>query len=74
MRNLEIIGEAAKQIPDEYRKSNSEIDWKSIAGMRDRLSHHYFGFVFEIVWDVGKYDIPKWKKDIANLLEKESEN
>lgn len=72
-RSLEIIGEAAKQIPDEYRKSNSEIDWKSIAGMRDRLIHHYFGVDYEIVWDVVKNEIPKLKKDIADLLEKEGE-
>ena len=42
-RSLEIIGEAAKQIPEDFRILHSEVDWKAMAGMRDRLIHHYFG-------------------------------
>ncbi|MEK7165908.1 MAG: HepT-like ribonuclease domain-containing protein [Patescibacteria group bacterium] len=42
-RSLEIIGEAAKNVPEEYRRQHSEVDWKSLAGLRDKLIHHYFG-------------------------------
>jgi len=67
-RSLEIIGEAAKQIPQEYREEYSHIDWKSIFGMRDKLIHHYFGVDYEIVWDAIKNEIPKLQKDINEIL------
>jgi len=67
-RSLEIIGEAAKNIPEDFKKKYSEIDWKSIAGMRDRLIHHYFGVDYEIVWDVVKNEIPALKKQIDIIL------
>jgi uncharacterized protein with HEPN domain len=52
VRSLEIIGEAAKQIPEEQRSQYSEIPWRAIAGMRDVLIHHYFSVDYDIVWDV----------------------
>jgi uncharacterized protein with HEPN domain len=52
IRNLEIIGEAAKGIPDPLRDKTPEIDWKRIAGLRDILIHQYFGIDLDIVWDV----------------------
>ena len=52
VRSIEIIGEAVKQIPDSTRQQYEQIDWRSIAGMRDRLIHAYFGVDYEIVWDV----------------------
>src|SRR3989344_6086158 len=66
-RSLEIIGEAVKNLPEEYKSKNSELDWKSVAGMRDKLIHHYFGVAYEIVWDVVKNEIPKLKLDIEKL-------
>ncbi len=68
-RSLEIIGEAAKQLPQDFTKSHKKVDWKSIAGLRDRLIHHYFGVDYEIVWDVVRNEIPKLKMQIANILE-----
>lgn len=53
-RSIEIIGEAVKNLPDGFRKQHDHIDWKSIAGMRDRLIHAYFGVDYEIVWDAVK--------------------
>ena len=67
-RSLEIIGEAAKQVNEDYRKIHSDVDWKAMSGMRDRLIHHYFGVDYEIVWDVVTSEIPKLKMQIQDLL------
>ena len=68
VRSLEIIGEAIKNLPSDFTESHSEIDWKSIAGMRDRLIHHYFGVDYGIVWDVIKNEIPKLNKKVKEIL------
>ena len=52
MKNIEIIGEAAKNVPDEIKASYPDIPWRVIVGMRDRLAHGYFGIDYLIVWDV----------------------
>lgn len=67
-RSLEIIGEAAKKVSEEFRSANPDIDWKAMAGMRDRLIHDYFGVDYEIVWDVVTNEIPKLKAQIEELL------
>ena len=68
-RSLEIIGEAAKNLPQDFTKNRKEVEWKSIAGLRDRLIHQYFGVDYEIVWDVVKNEIPKLKRQISDILE-----
>ncbi len=68
-RSLEIIGEAAKNLPQDFTKGHKKVDWKSIAGLRDKLIHHYFGVDYEIVWDVVKNEIPKLKRQISDILE-----
>lgn len=67
-RSLEIIGEAVKNLPADFTKDQDQIDWKAIAGMRDRLIHGYFGVDYEIVWDVIKSEIPKLKEQIALII------
>jgi uncharacterized protein with HEPN domain len=52
VRSIEIIGEAVKQIPESTRHQHAQIQWRNMAGMRDRLIHSYFGVDYEIVWDV----------------------
>ncbi len=67
-RNLEIIGEAAKNIPNEIKKKTSDLEWRKIAGLRDILIHAYFGIDVEIVWDIVKNKIPTLKEKIMEML------
>ena len=68
IRRLEIIGEAAKNIPENCKKKYPEIEWKKIAGMRDVLTHAYFGVVLERFWVVVKQDLPSLKEKIKKIL------
>ena len=69
IRRIEIIGEAVKNLPSTFTKKYPEVEWREIAGMRDKLIHHYFGIDIEIVWEVVSRDIPKLKKQILGILE-----
>lgn len=69
VRSLEIIGEAAKQVPVEFRAQFPNVDWRAMAGMRDRLVHGYFGVDYEIVWDVVSNRIPDLREQIGAILE-----
>jgi len=70
VRNLEIVGEAVKNIPEEIKNKNPEIEWQKIAGLRDILIHAYFGIDVDIVWNIVKKKIPKLKKEILEVLSK----
>jgi len=67
IRSLEIIGEAAKNIPDSFRVKHSEIPFKKIAGFRDILSHAYFGINMGRVWNIIEKDLPDLKKKIEKI-------
>lgn len=69
VRRIEIIGEAAKNLPPSFRKSHPEVEWREIAGMRDKLIHHYFGIKMDVVWETSKKDLPKLKRQISKILE-----
>src|SRR3954453_18401514 len=59
VRSLEIIGEAAKKVPEDFKDNWKAIPWKSMTGMRDRLIHDYMGTNYSIVWDVVENKIPE---------------
>ena len=69
VRNLEVIGEAAKNIPDEMR-AKIAVDWKKIAGLRDVLIHEYFGIDLEIIWDIVENKIPTLRREISSYVSK----
>ena len=69
IRSLEVIGEAAKKIPDEIKGKHTNIPWKNISGMRDKLIHEYFGVDEEIVWKVASEEILTLKSPIQKIFE-----
>ncbi len=71
VRHIEIIGEAAKQVPGEFRKKHPEIEWKMMAGMRDKLIHGYAGVDYYLVWGTASETIPKTLPSIEKLIGKE---
>ena len=68
LRGLEVIGEATKNLSRDLKKDCSEINWKDIAGMRDKLIHVYFGVNLSLVWKTVKEDLPTLKKQVQGLL------
>lgn len=68
VRSLEIIGEAVKRIPKQICEQYRQIEWNKIAGMRDKLIHHYFGVDYDLVWDIIENHIPKLKETIKLIL------
>ena len=71
VRNIEIIGEAVKNLSVDFIDQYPHVPWKNIAGMRDKLIHHYFGINVDIVWEVVRIEIPKLEKQIEEILARE---
>ncbi|HIH42873.1 TPA: DUF86 domain-containing protein [Candidatus Woesearchaeota archaeon] len=67
VRAIEIIGEAARNIPADVKKRYPEISWNEIVGTRDVLIHHYFGVDLNIVWDIIKKNLPVLKEQIKKI-------
>jgi len=70
IRNLEIIGEAARNLLQDIKKRSSAIEWKKLSGLRNILIHEYFGVDREILWDIVSNKIPELKKAITGSLSK----
>jgi uncharacterized protein with HEPN domain len=71
VRSLEIIGEAVKQLPNDLTQRYSHLEWRAMAGMRDRLIHGYFGVDYDIVWDVVLNKIPGLQREVEHILRHE---
>jgi uncharacterized protein with HEPN domain len=69
VRSLEVIGEATKKLPMGFRSDHPEVEWRQIAGMRDRLIHGYFGVDYDLVWEVVKEKVPELQRKVRQLLE-----
>ena len=69
VRNLEIIGEATKNLSNHLRTTHPQISWKDLAGMRDKMIHHYFGINYEIVWTITAEELPGLLSQIQDILE-----
>ncbi len=70
IRQIEIIGEASKNLPEEFRNQYEDIPWKRMIGMRNKVIHEYFGVRLNIVWDAVKDEIPSLKILIDNIISK----
>jgi uncharacterized protein with HEPN domain len=68
IRSLEIIGEASKKIDEDFKFHYSSIEWKKMAGTRDKLIHDYFGVDYDIVWNIIEEKLPSLQKEIINIL------
>ncbi len=68
LRNLEVIGEAAKKIPETVRAQNPQIEWRKIAGLRDIIIHEYFNVDTEISWDITQNKLPIFEKQIREIF------
>ena len=67
VRNLEIIGETAGRLPEDFTNQHSEIEWFKIIGLRNRIVHEYFGVDLQIIWQILKIDIPAFKASLKNI-------
>src|SRR3954468_22805313 len=65
VRNLEILGEATRQMPEDFMALHPEVPWRQVAGLRNRIVHDYFGLDLEMIWEVVRHDLPR----LQTLLE-----
>ncbi|NQV19349.1 MAG: DUF86 domain-containing protein [Armatimonadetes bacterium] len=68
VRNLEIIGEAARYLEDDFREANARIPWRNMIGLRNIMIREYFGIDLNIIWKIVTDDIPKTKPEILKLI------
>ncbi|MBK9402234.1 MAG: DUF86 domain-containing protein [Bacteroidetes bacterium] len=71
IRNFEIIGEAAKNLPEELKGKYTEVPWAEMYLLRNKVSHEYFGIDYEIIWDVASTYLPDNKKQIESIIKLE---
>lgn len=72
IRNLEVVGEATKNISAYVKKKYPQVPWKKFAGLRDKVIHHYFGIKYDIIWQV-KEELPTFILQIKEIIDKEAE-
>ena len=69
VRNLEIIGEASNRLPEELKKRHTDIEWRQITGLRNRIIHEYFGVDQDIIWRIVQQDLPAFKSQLQPIRE-----
>ncbi len=69
VRSFEVIGEAVKNLPAEFRAAHPEIPWRAMARMRDRLIHGYVDVDYQLVWEAVQQDVPSMRRQIETLIE-----
>ncbi|MCK6553660.1 DUF86 domain-containing protein [Candidatus Binatia bacterium] len=69
VRSLEVIGEATKKLPDEFRARYPQVEWRAMAGMRDRLIHGYFGVDHDLVWEAATQKVPELRVALRRILQ-----
>jgi len=73
VRNLEVMGEATKNLSSSFKAKYPDVPWKTLAGLRDKLIHFYFGIDYKIVWSVVKKELPKLRKQINEILKQKAD-
>ncbi len=71
VRNFEIIGEASKKLPDHIKEKYPMVPWRKMYGLRNLISHEYFGVDYEMIWEIITSDLPQNLLDVEEILEKE---
>lgn len=71
IRNFEIIGEAAKNVPVKIQVKYQEIPWRKMYGLRNLISHEYFGVDYEMIWEISKKNLPQNKIDLEKIIKRE---
>ena len=74
IRNIEVLGEASKNISQNLKQRYPEVEWREISRTRDKIIHYYFGVDLDIIWDIITVDIPPLIEKLQNILEKEGWN
>lgn len=72
VRNLEVVGEATKALPTDWRNRYPGIPWKGLAGVRDKMIHHYFGLNYDIIWTIVSEEIPTLLPQVREILTRET--
>ena len=67
VRNLEIIGEATRQLPDDYREAHPELPWAQMAGLRNRIVHDYAAIDLELIWEIVQHSLPALRRQLDGL-------
>jgi uncharacterized protein with HEPN domain len=74
LHNLQIIGEAVKNVPEDYRRGHPDISWREIAGMRDFVAHAYFALDLDILWNAIAQEIPELLTRVGELVAAERDS